>query len=327
MYIRNALPKVMNSLPNTELNISDMKEALPSVMPPFPEILSTGQVGGSKYFNLVKYYGGKWRQLKYTLPYIEMVAKANDAHTYVECFGGGGKCILNLDTLEHKFKKAIYNEMDPYVCSIFQVVSDPDMAQQMFEIVDQLDFNRETFNYCRQHKKDTDNSLLGKASMTFAQVQMGFNGLLGSFAGDKTAELFKDRYKNACKKILEAPEHLRNVEVINGDYRKLMKKYGSDPQVVKYLDPPYHPSTRNRQALDAYPNELSMNDHKELVEILCNSRSWVMSGYDPAQYGCDDYKPLEDSGAVKESIGMFLLYSSNKNGGNVRREEFIWYKF
>ena len=327
MYIRNTLSAMTNPLPNVNHPISNLQEALPSVMPPFSNILDSDQVGGQKYFNLIRYYGGKWKQLKYTLPYIEMVAKANDARTYVECFGGGGKCILNLDTLEHKFQKAIYNEMDPYVCSIFQAVSDPDMAQQMFEIMTQLDFSRETFNYCRQHKTDTDNSLLVKASMTFALVQMGFNGQLKTFAGDKTAELLKDRYKNSCKKILEAPEHLRNVEVINGDYRKLMKKYGSDTQVVKYLDPPYHPSTRNRQALDTYPNELSVNDHKELVEILCNSRSWVLSGYDPAQYGCDDYKPLEDSGAVKESIGMFLVSSSNKSEGSVRKEEFIWYKY
>ena len=41
----------------------------------------------------MKYYGGKYDKLPQILHYIELVAQENNATTFLECFGGGGKCI------------------------------------------------------------------------------------------------------------------------------------------------------------------------------------------------------------------------------------------
>lgn len=76
-------------------------------------------------------------------------------------------------------------------------------------------------------------------------------------------------------------------------------------------------------ALNNIEKQVLLEQHREMINILCESRSWVMSGYDPAQFGNNDYLPLEKNGVKKVSIGKFNLYSG---GCKHSKEEFIWYK-
>lgn len=311
---------------NVRRNWSFSMEALPQVMPPLPDIEEPYSEGVQRkgYYNLIKYFGGKFHQLSKTLPYIELIGMKNSAHTYVECFGGGGKCVLNIETIHNTFSKKIYNEWDGGMCSLFKVASSPELTEQLVKKLRRTSYSEEVFKKALEDKNNSDIelSLIDKAAATFILCSMSFNCNQKSFRKPDNNEWNK-LYRNAIENILLAPEHLCNVEVINGDYRALLKKYGADKRVVKYLDPPYHPACRNQNALKVYPNELSREQHQEMVKILCKSRSWVLSGYDPAQFGCDDYKPLEASGAIKESIGDFVLSSSNNK---ILKEEFIWYK-
>lgn len=325
MKIKPALPKILKATAKVESPWRGVPDALPQIKPALPDI--AGLFGFSHaYFNLIKYYGGKYFQLGNTLPYIEMVAKENEAHTYIECFGGGGKCILNLDTINHHFDRAIYNEWDKGLCNLFEVTANPELAEQMAEQLSAMDYSKETFDNCKTHRLDESNSLLESAYMTFLACQMSFNGDMGNFDSIKYTQNVNTAtfLYNMKERIRNTPEHLLGVEVSNCDYKELMKDYGDNPHVVKYLDPPYHPLCRGKSATKVYPNELPQEQHKELVEILCKSRSWVMSGYDPAQYGCDDYVALEDNGAIKESIGLYHVSSSRSDKS---KEEFIWYKF
>lgn len=293
-------------------------DAVPKVLHPIPYISS---IESNRYYNLIKYYGGKFRKLDKILPYIEMVAQANQATTYIECFGGGGKCLLNIDTINHHFNSVIYNEWDTGLCSLFRMVSDEDTAIQLVEELKQFDYNKETFRYCKTHRKDKGVSDLYKACMTFILCQMSFNGGMHDYSKQHESDL---AFYNAVERIAYAPEHLKNVQVINGDYINMLNTYGSDSLAVKYLDPPYHPACRNQDALKEYSNELSLEQHREMVELLCQSKAWVMSGYDPVQYGCSDYEPLEKAGAIKECIGSYMV--SSQNGKANYKDEFIWYR-
>ena len=145
-----------------------------------------------------------------------------------------------------------------------------------------------------------------------------------NFAKPSYDESKVSRFYNSVERIIQAPSYLENVTVINGDYKELMIKYGKDPQVVKYLDPPYHPACRNQNCLRVYPNELSIDQHREMIAMLCESRSWVLSGYDPMEFGSTDYEPLVASGAIKESIGMYSISPSYNEESY--KQEFIWYK-
>ena len=318
--IKPALPKIKSAIRTIKEPWKDIQEALPTIKTAYPGM----EMEGGGYFNLVRYYGGRYKQLGSTLPFIEMVASENNAHTYIECFGGGGKCVLNLDTLDHRFDRAIYNEWDKGMCRLFEVVANQETCKQLAEKLKLLDYSMEAFNYCKLHRLDKENSLLDIAFMTFVLCQLSYNASMDSFRHDNNQSEYEQAYLNSVERLNYAAEHLQGVEVINGDYEDLMKIYGSDAQVLKYLDPPFHPVTRGIGATNVYQNELSREQHQEMVELLCNSRSWVMSGYDPAQYGCSDYVPLEECGAVKVSIGGFMLASSKDK---ISKEEFIWYKF
>lgn len=276
-----------------------------------------------RYFNLIPYFGGKYAQLKNILPYIETVAKENNAYTYIECFGGGGKCILNLDTINHQFKKKVYNEWDKALCCLFKLASDEESAQQLVINLRKTEYSEEVFKHCKEHLND-DVSDLEKARMMFVLCLMSISSNIRNFSKPSYAEGKISRFYNSVEKIAEAPQHLKDITVVNGDYKDLMKKYGKDAQVIKYLDPPYHPACRNQSCLKVYPNELSIEQHREMVEMLCKSRSWVLSGYDPAIYGSADYEPLIAAGAVKESIGTYSI--SPVYNEDSYKQEFIWYK-
>ena len=160
--------------------------------------------------------------------------------------------------------------------------------------------------------------MVERAYMTYVLCNLSYNGERSSYV-----EKDFENYYKSVEKLLTAHEHLRNVTVSNMSAIELLKEHGKNPKVVKYLDPPYHPCSRAKSAQNVYLNEMSTENHKELVELLCQSRSWILSGYDPAQYGCNDYLPLEESGAKKVSIGKFNLYSGKCKQS---KEEFVWYK-
>ncbi len=272
------------------------------------------------YYNVLPYYGGKFFQLPRTLPFIELVAKENQATTYMELFGGGGKCIVNLDRIDHLFQQKIYNEWDKGLCYFMALAANPTESRKLTAFIRSLEGDRKLFNYCKKNRLNEDASPLEIAAMTYISVRGSFGNQIGnSYSRTQMAMVH-----TSCKAILEAPKHLENVQVRCGDYRPLLEQYGADKKVVKYLDPPYHPECRNQSALKVYAKEMEQSQQKEMVELLCQSRAWVLSGYDPIQYGCEDYLPLEKAGAKKLSIGQFRLKTSVQ--ANKTKEEFIWYK-
>lgn len=295
-----------------------MLDPIPHIKDPIPKICSAISIVDGKYFNLVSYYGGKYNQLENTLPYIAKVAKANNSDTYIELFGGGGKCILNLNTISHRFEKAIYNELDKGLCSLFEVLRDKEGCMRIYRILKTQKCNRLLFDFCKQNINDSKLDIIERAYMTYVLCNLSYNGERTSYV-----EKDLDNYYRSIERVLSAHEYLRNVTVSNVSAIELLKEHGRNPKVVKYLDPPYHPCSRANTAQNVYQNEMSVENHKELVALLCQSRSWVLSGYDPAQYGCEDYLPLEKSGAKKVSIGKFNLYSGKCKQS---KEEFIWYK-
>lgn len=70
----------------------------------------------------------------------------------------------------------------------------------------------------------------------------------------------------------------------------LIAKYGAEPGVLLYVDPPYLGSTRSR-SYDGYPCEMRAEaDHRELAEALHAARAAVvLSGYPSVLYDRDLY--------------------------------------
>jgi len=71
----------------------------------------------------------------------------------------------------------------------------------------------------------------------------------------------------------------------------LIAKYGAEPEVLLYVDPPYLGSTRCR-SWDGYPHEMRTEaEHRELAEALTAARAAVVvSGYPSDLYDLDLYR-------------------------------------
>ncbi len=289
------------------------------------------KLNDNSIFSIVPYYGGKALLADDLLEYIQLTAEANGAHTYVECFGGGGRCLLNLCKIPYSFRQMYYNEWDETMCCLFKAISVESLADKLYWKLMDTSFDKETFLASAAASKlddtgktvDRSLTIVEKAFHAFITCHLSFNSSRKDFAEGKV-----DNATNAIDRVLEVYDDLQGLKVRQGDYRKILEVFGADPKVVKYLDPPYHPCTRERGSTDVYRKETSAQGHRELVELLCHSRSWVLSGYDPAQYGCDDYKPLEECGAKKINLKNVHLASSNRatKSAPLNKDEFIWYK-
>lgn len=296
-----------------------------------------------KAFSLVSYYGGKARLIRKIQKYIIQLAEESRAAMFIECFGGGGRGILNLDQIPYRFLHRMYNEWDESMACLFAVCQHPDTAEALYRHLLTIPYKKETFDTVKQYLKyDKDGLLLDRSLTVFDKAVIGYLSCAMSFnsARDCYRKLPKKNpehalrlYYSRMKRILEAPQHLAAASIVQGDYKKILEVYGKDPTVLKFLDPPYHPATRSDDAQIVYKNEMTPEQHREMVAMLCESHCWILCGYDPyeTESKCEDYKPLEESGAVKVLIGKVLVsaanYSHAKNGEEMLyKNEYLWIK-
>lgn len=293
-----------------------------------------GHSSGGHRVSIIKKHGGKYKQVPYINKYIKEIAEENRCHTFIELTGGGGRNILNLPIFEidgeiYKFGRKIYNEHDRGLCNLFNCVKDPIKAQQLGALLLKLGRDEKLYRYAIDNKSKEDIPELLSAAFTYMAAMLSWSGNCQkeSYLRGKTDEDSKKiekEYFRKIKKLTKNSSSLRDIEIINGDYKPLLQKYGADPKVVKYIDPPYHPITRNQAALDIYDLEWKREDHQKLVRELLECRSWILSGYDPFVWGCEDYLPLEKAGARKVNLGVFMSGTNSTKTRKFDKEEYLW---
>lgn len=106
-------------------------------------------------------------------------------------------------------------------------------------------------------------------------------------AGDTSMPDYLDGY---LARMAPAAVRLRGVSLECRPALDLITKYGAEPDVLLYVDPPYLGSTRSR-SWDGYPHEMrSAAEHRELAEALRAARSAVVvSGYASDLYDLELY--------------------------------------
>ena len=273
-----------------------------------------------KYIRGIKWYGSKQMKLGNLLPYIRIVAELNSATTFIDCCGGGGSESININKTGYDFKRKIYNDINYGIYSLMSTIKDSNAVFDMIEQLIKMGYSKSTFQYCKTHRMDKDKSMVEIAAYNFMIAEASFNGACNSYSKHNY-----QRYIKSIMGIVQLGNSLSNTEITNKSFQEIFRVYGNDVQALKYMDPPYHPATR--EAANVYNYEMNRDQHKEMVDILCNSRCWILSGYDPAEYGCDDYKPLEDAGAIKLSLGNYALTSGSiRKNGILHKDEMIWLK-
>jgi DNA adenine methylase len=134
-----------------------------------------------------------------------------------------------------------------------------------------------------------------------------------------------DSYLRAAQRLPQFHARLRGVILHDEDWRHILARY-DHRDTLFYLDPPYVPTTRRS---GRYYDELSMQDHEELIErlLVCRGQA-ILSGY-PNKI----YVQLEHAGWRRLDTQLTCMLagatrSTGKKGAGARaeqqRQESIW---
>ena len=232
---------------------------------------------------------------------------------YCEVFGGGASVMLakQASTVE------VYNDTLDDAVNFFRVVADESLCTQLIELCDNTPYSRTVFNDLQKSTPDTPvkraHKLLCLSRMAFATDFMVRNASFGYSIRRNQAEPFRNTVRN----IRAVRDRLQGVIIENLDWRDCLNRYDS-VDTLFYLDPPYIPDTRK---VTSYPNEMSKQDHVELLETIKGVKGMVMlSGY-----GSTLYNDML-SEWYTQSWDTHSLTGNNKNRDS-QRTEYVWLNF
>lgn len=258
----------------------------------------------------IKYFGGKGGMYKTILDQFphgfgedKTKTSNNGAETYIEPFGGSGAILFH----KKPSPVEIYNDIEDNVYSFFKVVSDKSLFQELQDLCELTIFSRKIFMEFSDDLRDKDLTLVERAFRFFYVNRVAYNGV-GSFSCSVNA-IRKGMSKtisdmlSAIDRLPEVHSRLRSVIIENKNALDIIQKYDKD-NVLFYLDPPYHHSTRGGTR---YDKDMSNDQQELLIEILLGLKNAkvLLSGY-----SCDLYDKLTNNGwhrydfVVKTQSGM-----------------------
>ena len=239
----------------------------------------------------INWFGGKGNIVAKLLPLIPRHT------TYVEPFGGGAAVL---------FAKApspveTYNDVHGGVVNLFRVLRSPRKAVALRRKLRYTPYSRAERAACLGLWRDAKRSDVQRAWAFFVEMRQGFAGKVDSTswgyvcsqtAGGKAKTV--NSWLGAIPMLAANTDRLRDVQIDGRDFRLIFKCLDR-PETFFYCDPPYSHSTRRG---GAYPNELTDDDHRELVDLLLDLDGMAMlSGY------CNPiYKPLEAAGWQRKTF-------------------------
>lgn len=126
-----------------------------------------------------------------------------------------------------------------------------------------------------------------------------------------------DYLDSYVRRMAATAERLAGVSLESKPALELVVKYGTEPLVLLYVDPPYLGSTRSGSSWNGYQVEMRDDaDHRELAEALQACRaSVVLSGY---------ASPLYDEDLYSDWHRITFAASTGQGGSWENRTEVLW---
>ncbi len=189
---------------------------------------------------------------------------------YVEPFGGGGSLLL----AKAPSLIEVYNDIDSGLVNFFRVLRDPEKFERFYRLAALTPYSREEYYFCVKTWQDVEDDV-ERAYRWFVVARMSFSGRSGKSGWSFSVTTSHRGMASAVSKWLSCLEHLpkvherlMRVQIEHDDFRKIFPRYDTD-ETFFYVDPPYVSETRRS---GKYTHEMSLEDHKELVEILLRLR-------------------------------------------------------
>ena len=236
---------------------------------------------------------------------------------YLEPFFGSGAVFFN----KPKSEIETINDINDDVYNYFKVLRD-----KPYELIKVLSFTPYSRSeYKRAYETEGVVDCVEKARLFAVRCFMGFGASNHYRNGFRSSQSHNSpdvaRIWASLSETLElASKRLLQAQIENLDYKELLKRYDSE-DVFIYLDPPYLPSTRKKYL---YKNEMSEDDHKELLTIINAHPAKIMiSGYDSPLYESmlkgwrkKTCESQIECGLKREEV-IWMNYSDNKIQGEL----------
>lgn len=222
---------------------------------------------------LMKYPGSKWSLAGWIISHFPK------HHSYLEPFFGSGAVLFN----KPRSNIETVNDLDGNVVNLFEWIrKDPErLAHEIYL----TPYSRRVYEDA--FAADPEDSF-ERAVNFYIRLNMGHGfrtngekvGWKNDVQGRERAYAAQD-WCNLPKKILQAAERLRGVQIENRPAEDLIDQYNHE-KVFQYWDPPYVLGTRNGKQ---YRCEMSDSQHEGLLNKALKSRAKIMiSGYDSELY-------------------------------------------
>ena len=263
----------------------------------------------SSNISLVRWAGGKGRQLGDLLPFIP------DGRVYVEPFGGGASVLLNRPRSEIE----VYNDLDSSLVNLFTVVRDDRLFERFAEMLRWTPYSREVFESSLDHEADDDS--IRAAVKFYTVLNQGISGKRLASKGDwgrARSDNFGTRWDIRKDRLGWIHDRIRHVQIECRDALDILREWDGQDTVF-YCDPPYILETRSKRKY--YAVERGDSYHEEMVDTLTRVEGRVvLSGYvHPI------YNRLADAGWVADSYGAAAFMTVHEEGNEREgRREVVW---
>ncbi len=227
---------------------------------------------------VLRYHGGKWLLGKW------IISNFPQHRFYTEVFAGGASVLMQ----KRRSYAEVINDRWDTVVNVFEVLRDPDLANELKRQLELTPFSRTEFLKTEEVHISHITDPIEKARRTIFRSFAGF----GSAATNaKYATGFRANsnrsgttpahdWVNYPSHIQSFIERLKGVVIENKNYKSVLQQH-DNKETLHYVDPPYVHSTRNmKRGNAAYAFEFLDNDHIELAEVLNSMKGMiVISGY------------------------------------------------
>ncbi len=222
---------------------------------------------------VMKYPGSKWSLAGWIISHFPK------HHSYLEPFFGSGAVLFN----KPRSNIETVNDLDGNVVNLFRWIrKDPErLAREIYFTPYSRQIYEDAF------AADPEDSF-ERAVTFYIRLNMGHGfrtngekvGWKNDVQGRERAYAAQD-WCNLPKKILQAAERLRGVQIENRPAEDIIEQYDHE-KVFQYWDPPYLLGTRHGKQ---YKCEMSDSQHESLLNKALKSRAKIMiSGYDSDLY-------------------------------------------
>lgn len=191
--------------------------------------------------------------------------------TYVEVFGGMASVLLE----KKPSKIEIYNDINRDLTNLFLVVKEnPD---EFLQRLSNLPYSEHVYTQFLREYYNGHHHTLDCIEQAARYFYLQYNSFSGRFGGSFSISLARNAataYSRRLNTIPSIAERIKNVQIMNKDWRWVLDRWYDRENTLFYCDPPYFATEEYY-----YNNSFCGEDHKELAEKLKKIKGTVFLSY------------------------------------------------